>query len=67
MNVLKPCPFCGGEVKLSGMYSIGKEIFWDVYCGQKPNNYGCGARVTSTFGEEEAIRNWNRRVSSERS
>ena len=59
---LKPCPFCGGEAVLSGKYTIQGVDAWAVYCGITPNDFFCGAQVTSIESEEEAIRNWNRRV-----
>ena len=60
--ILRNCPFCGGEAVLSGKYTIQGVNAWAVYCGITPNDFFCGAQVTSIESEEEAIRNWNRRV-----
>ena len=49
MTELKPCPFCGGEAKLS---SNGKE----VVC------LGCEALGPFCDTEAEAIEAWNRRA-----
>lgn len=61
-NGLKPCPFCGGEAKLSGVYEIMGTKAWAVYCGRSPQDFSCGAQITSIYSEEDAIKNWNRRA-----
>ena len=48
---LKPCPFCGGAVRMSK--SLGGEAWW-VDCR-------CGAKGTMTRTEAEAIEAWNHR------
>lgn len=65
LHELKPCPFCGGEAKLSGLYIIGKTNAWAVYCGNSPSNFTCGAQITSITSEEDAVQNWNRRANDE--
>lgn len=62
---LKPCPFCGGEAKLSGAYTIEGVTAWAVYCGKTPSDFSCGAQITSIESEEKAIESWNRRVKDE--
>lgn len=61
-NELKPCPFCGGEAKLSGKYTIQGYSAWAVYCGKTPSDFFCGAQVTSIESEEKVIEAWNRRA-----
>lgn len=65
MTDLKPCPFCGGEAKLSGQYEIEGISAWAVYCGRSPSDFFCGAQVTSIASEEKAIEAWNRRASDD--
>lgn len=50
---LTPCPFCGGRAKFS------KESPFDFYIHVKCTQ--CYARIASTYSEEEAAKNWNRR------
>lgn len=55
---LKPCPFCGGEVKLQrNIYDDG-DSFWiecsDIWCPVFTTTVGCGTA-------EEAIKIWNTR------
>lgn len=59
---LKPCPFCGGEAKLSGAYTIQGVQAWAVYCGKTPSDFFCGAQITSIASEKTAIAAWNRRA-----
>lgn len=58
MSDLKPCPFCGGEAYVAKRAIHG--ILWWYGCGCKKCRvqYGC---LCDT--EEEAIEQWNRRVS----
>jgi DNA-directed RNA polymerase subunit RPC12/RpoP len=58
MTELKPCPFCGGEAKLSGRESYEKSA--KVECPH------CGAKIfkrdfTSTAAADECVRVWNNR------
>lgn len=59
---IKPCPFCGGKAKLSGAYHVGGITAWAVYCGKFPQDFSCGAQLTSIKSEEDAINAWNRRT-----
>lgn len=66
---LKPCPFCGGEAKLSYDYSSESGDWYTVDCLNKkcPMNYSRGAwdNVNVTTGwrktKEEVIKAWNTR------
>lgn len=49
---LKPCPFCGGNVRFDKLYSV-------IYCD------GCDMVFTlddCTASDDEIIKEWNRRV-----
>lgn len=61
-NKLFSCPFCGGKAMLTGKYTIGDIDAWAVYCGATPNDFSCGAQITSIKSEKDAIRQWNRRT-----
>lgn len=55
---LKPCPFCGGKVKISNGYNIdfnnrSHEFFFAI-CLE------CGARGSDGNTEKEAAEKWNR-------
>lgn len=52
---LKPCPFCGGEAKIS-TYDWGYSVkeYW-IYC------HSCDCASGSYHSKEEAIETWNRR------
>ena len=65
-NKMFPCPFCGVKGMLSGKYTIEGIDAWAVYCGATPNDFSCGAQITSIKSEEDAIRKWNRRVDNDR-
>lgn len=57
MDKLKPCPFCGGEVKLS---------FHPYYGTYRVRCYGCGCYVNQHCAiEDEATEAWNRRTEDE--
>lgn len=59
MEVLKPCPFCGGEARVD--YAINDYNRWGVTCKS------CGATVEvnnwngEANTEENAIARWNKR------
>ena len=57
MTKLKPCPFCGGEVKI-----MDGALFTKMFVGEN-----CGADVCFYGAEREpkAIEAWNRRVENE--
>ena len=69
-NVLKPCPFCGGEAVLSDEVDIESQDVFHMFTCNK-----CGAGVVfseifedGTAGDIEkgdAIKAWNRRVEFE--
>lgn len=52
---LKPCPFCGGEVKTDRSSNI---IGFQVYCAP------CRIQTAWERTMEEAARRWNRRVTA---
>ena len=58
MSELKPCPFCGGEAKISA------ENFGAKYFVRCINIKNCLVRpfTISYSTEEEAVNAWNRRV-----
>lgn len=53
MNELKPCPFCGSEVRLTGyeaeLTSDEKDGYWYVHCPD------CGATVYGSKDKATAI------------
>ena len=53
MSELKPCPFCGGKVRLS---TADRGASFAVWCG------GCGGTDGGEYlSKESAIKHWNRR------
>ena len=53
MSELKPCPFCGGKVRLS---TADRGASFAVWCG------GCGGTNGGEYlSKESAIKHWNRR------
>ena len=51
--MLKPCPFCGGEVRLS---TADRGASFAVWCG------GCGGTDGGEYlSKESAIKHWNHR------
>lgn len=62
MEELKPCPFCGGEAKLTGyssaqsMKKYGNKIHW-VICANK-----CKASGYEHDTKEKIIKAWNKRA-----
>ena len=53
MSELKPCPFCGGKVRLS---TASRGASFAVWCGN------CGGTNGGEYlSEESAIKHWNRR------
>ena len=63
MSELKPCPFCGGEAKISmkyvgyGSLGLGAHDWFGVYCAD------CDTSTREHQTEAEAIAAWNRRAS----
>lgn len=55
MTELLPCPFCGGEARLS-KDAFGNTILEWVYC------MSCGAQCGNGYTEAEAIAAWNTRA-----
>lgn len=56
---LKPCPFCGCDVKIDNIYADESESYFMVSC------QGCDAGVSFGFKSETkagAIKAWNRRA-----
>lgn len=59
MNELKPCPFCGSVAVL---YKNPKDTY-KPYCVICQNGEcSCNARIPYCDTEEDAVRQWNRRV-----
>ena len=56
---LKPCPFCGGEARVTGSESLGTVNYYYAYCME------CNARTDDCADRQSAIEAWNRRVESE--
>lgn len=56
---LKPCPFCGAQVKTEPLYDICNTIT-AIYC---TNEKDCGAMVTfvSNGGKKKTFTNWDKR------
>ena len=53
MSELKPCPFCGGKVRLS---TADRGASFAVWCG------GCGGTNGGEYlSKESAIKHWNHR------
>lgn len=60
-NELKPCPFCGGEVRLDVAYSYFRDTV--IYCG------GCDmvfALDDCIATKEQIAEAWNKKVNDER-
>ena len=56
-QVLKPCPFCGGEAFIFSITPcFGESVTFAVVCEK------CNASSKSKSKEEYAINAWNRRV-----
>ena len=69
MNKLLPCPFCGNKnisvVVDSAEYSLGlsEEASFKVVCSK--TSCGCGASSGWCNAEDEAINDWNKRITTE--
>ena len=64
MTELKPCPFCGGPVKLF-IAIHGIRGGPDYYAIIHPHNTECiidGAETSAYSNKEELIEDWNRRM-----
>lgn len=62
MIELKPCPFCGEQIRMIGRPADDMFGFWHKSMSGKP----CPLRVgvfLHRVSEEESIEIWNRRVS----
>lgn len=57
MVKLKPCPFCGGKVKIVNMGDIGD--FYMIVCMKCPVSTGFGFKSKTKRGAIEA---WNERT-----
>jgi hypothetical protein len=61
---LKPCPFCGGEARIT-IHEVDQKPFmyftrrYAILCDW--NNGGCGAEGLHSKIKEEAIQAWNKR------
>ncbi len=63
-NELKPCPFCGREVKIRGGPKNWKPTFYDPDSGGDPYQICCECGCCFGFFDdaEELSNAWNRRV-----
>lgn len=61
MRDLKPCPFCGGEVKLETGWADAVSVFYSFDC----DNCGMYCSFNDCAPKEDAIEAWNRRVDNE--
>lgn len=67
-EALKPCPFCGGPVKLERANDTRDSLFgtrkwWGVVCRNTINVGGsCAIQQRPSASEEAAIKRWNRRA-----
>lgn len=61
---LKPCPFCGREVELSGGPENWRPTFYDPDSGGDPYQIicECGCCFGWSYDVEEIVDKWNRRV-----
>ena len=62
--VIKPCPFCGGEAKISGLQYSGKAL---VVTGKNYNSWNIScinycARFIKLATKQDAIEVWNKRA-----
>jgi hypothetical protein len=65
MEELKPCPFCGGEARVSGDYRYGFGITClGETCGCRFGiEYDNSAMPNNDYvTENEAIKKWNKRI-----
>lgn len=61
LEELKPCPFCGGPVKLEK--TIDRREWWGVVCRNGMNLGGtCAVSIRPTASEKAAITRWNTRA-----
>lgn len=64
---LKPCPFCGGPVKLEQAFKqshviYGERTFWGVVCRNTINHgFSCGMEQVPSASKDAAIARWNMR------
>ena len=67
-EALKPCPFCGGVVKLERAadtydYHMGRREWWGVVCRNTINRGGtCAIEQRPSASTEAAIERWNLRT-----
>jgi hypothetical protein len=65
MPELKPCPFCGGEVKIGGGQEDWTPTWYDPDSGGDPYFIACNCGCTFEIGYVEAweiAEAWNRRA-----
>lgn len=59
INVLKPCPFCGGKANIDRDYTNNAYVYC-TKCEISTRIYMTG--LNSLTGTQQAIEAWNRRV-----
>lgn len=64
---LKPCPFCGGQVRLEKAFEqrhemFGRRKFYGIVCRNLTNLGGsCGMQQVPTASQGAAVARWNMR------
>lgn len=58
MAELKPCPFCGGTVKIEEEWADAVSVFYSFNC----DSCGMYCVQNECVPQNEAIEAWNRRV-----
>jgi hypothetical protein len=68
MDNLKPCPFCGKEVKIQGGPEEWQPTFYDPDSGGDPYQIicECGCSVGWYYDVEDLLKSWNRRANVEK-
>ncbi len=54
---IKPCPFCGSDVKIEKMNWDDCYDYYDIYC----DNCGGTTGIKRAHTEKEAVNRWNQR------
>lgn len=64
IEVIKPCPFCGGKPNFYQIYSggVNSKKVWKVMCGARVD---CCAILNEWDTKEQAAEAWNSRYADE--